>query len=214
MCAFICPVCSNWTVGGWVRRNLNNVRIVKSAQNNGRSLIHNFLQLRDINIVRVTRKGLTDERLGIVKIELPSKQAVDEVLKSKHKPNQYDDPSISGIFIRKSLPDEVRQQQRIKYLDPGPQGLLTKTKRGDIVPTNHSRGGYGGHGHGRGRGGRGRGGHGSPLNAAGVTHVEAGEASDLKELLTTVHGHQMLTIPNQTHKATKFLQVMLRLQIQ
>ncbi len=36
--AFICLLCSNWTVGGWVRKNLNVVRIVKSAQNNGRSL--------------------------------------------------------------------------------------------------------------------------------------------------------------------------------
>ncbi len=137
-----------------------------------KGIIHNFLQLRDINIVRVTRKGLTDERLGIVKIELPSKQAVDEVIKSKHKLNQFEDPSISGIFIRKSLPDEVRQQQRnndmiIKYLDP--QGLLTKTKRGDIVPTNHGRGGYSGRGHGRGRGGRGRGGRGrgSPRGRGG-----------------------------------------------
>ncbi len=137
-----------------------------------KGIIHNFLQLRDINIVRVTRKGLTDERLGIVKIELPSKQAVDEVIKNKHKLNQFEDPSISGIFIRKSLPDEVRQQQRnndmiIKYLDP--QGLLTKTKREDIVPTNQSRGGYGGRGHGRGRGSRGRGGRGrgSPRGRGG-----------------------------------------------
>ena len=36
--AFICPLCSNLMVGGWVRINPNIVRIVKSAQNNGRSL--------------------------------------------------------------------------------------------------------------------------------------------------------------------------------
>ncbi len=38
MCALICPLCSNWMVGEWVRINLNVVRILKSAQNNGRSL--------------------------------------------------------------------------------------------------------------------------------------------------------------------------------
>ena len=40
VCAFICPLCSNWMVGGWVRINSNVVRIVKSSQNNGRSLIN------------------------------------------------------------------------------------------------------------------------------------------------------------------------------
>ena len=35
----ISPLCSNWVVGGWVRIYPNVVRIVKSAQNNGRSLI-------------------------------------------------------------------------------------------------------------------------------------------------------------------------------
>ncbi len=34
----ICHLCSNWRVGGWVRKNPNVVRIVKSAQINGRSL--------------------------------------------------------------------------------------------------------------------------------------------------------------------------------
>ena len=37
-CAFISCCCSNWRMGGWVRLNLNIVRIIKSAQNNGRSL--------------------------------------------------------------------------------------------------------------------------------------------------------------------------------
>ncbi len=37
--ASICPLCTNWTVGGWVRIILNIVQIVKIVQNNGRSLM-------------------------------------------------------------------------------------------------------------------------------------------------------------------------------
>ena len=56
VCAFNCPLCSNWTVGGWIRINPNVVRIVKSAQNNGRSLI----SIREIIVIALTVSKRTD----------------------------------------------------------------------------------------------------------------------------------------------------------
>ncbi len=52
MCAFNIPVCSNWTVGGWVRINPDVVRIVKIAQNNGRSLTLKLIfPITDVSIL-------------------------------------------------------------------------------------------------------------------------------------------------------------------
>ncbi len=126
-----------------------------------KGIIHNFLQLRDINIVRVKRQGLNEERLGVVKIELPSKQSVDDVLRNKKKLRQHDDPNVNGIYLRQSQPDEIRQARRntnilLKHCDP--EGLFRMNARGDIVRQSYdnNRGGYSGRG--RGRGGRSRGG--------------------------------------------------------
>ncbi len=132
-----------------------------------KGIIHNFLQLRDINIVRVKRQGLNEERLGVVKIELPSKQAVDSVLRNKTKLRQHESPSVKGIYLRQSQPDEIRQARRntnilLKHCDP--EGVFRMNARGDIVrrSSDNNRGSFNGRGRGR-RGGRGRGhGRGGP----------------------------------------------------
>ncbi len=125
-----------------------------------RNIINNFLELPDINIIRAKRKGLTDEKLGIVKMELPSEEAVDDVIKCKHKLSSMEDETISNIYIRQSQPDETRTSQHndrllIKAIDPNGE-KFKYLRSGRIVPISDF-GGRGGH---RGRGGpnRGRGG--------------------------------------------------------
>ncbi len=131
-----------------------------------RNIINNFLELPDINIIRAKRKGLTDDKLGIVKMELPSEEAVDDVIKCKHKLSSMEDETISNIYIRQSQPDDTRTSQHndrllIKAIDP--HGEKFKYLRsGRIVPIT-DRGGHRGRGgpnRGRGGPGRGRGGPG------------------------------------------------------
>ncbi len=129
--------------------------------------------LPDINIIRVKRKGLTDDKLGIVKMELPSEEAVDDVLKYKSKLNNMEDETISNIYIRQSQPDDTRTFQHndrllIKAIDPhGEKFKYLRSGRivhiADHGGQGHDRGSYrgrGGPGRGRGGPGRGRGGPG------------------------------------------------------
>ncbi len=128
-----------------------------------KSLIHNILALPGIEVVRAKRKGLTEESLGIVKIELHSTHAVTVVLENKRLLMENEDSVISGIFIRQSQPEEVRRAIRntnIMLREFDVDGKFRTNVKGDIVP--RSRGNYRGQrGRGnRGRGGRGRGGPG------------------------------------------------------
>ncbi len=119
------------------------------------SLIHNILELPGINVVRAKRKGLTEERLGILKIELQSTHAVELVLENKSKLTDHENSDINGIFIRQSQPDEVRRSIRntgILLREFDVDGQFRMTARGDIV--RRTRGNYRGQ---RGRGNRGRG---------------------------------------------------------
>ncbi len=123
-----------------------------------KSLVHNILALPGIEVVRAKRKGLTEESLGIVKIELHSTHAVTVVLENKRLLMEHEDSVISGIFIRQSQPEEVRRAIRntnIMLREFDVDGKFRTNVKGDIVP--RSRGNYRGQ---RGRGNRGRGGRG------------------------------------------------------
>ncbi len=129
-----------------------------------RNIINNFLELPDINIIRAKRKGLTEEKLGIVKMELPSEEAVDDVIKCKHKLSSMEDETISNIYIRQSQPDDTRTSQHndrmlIKAIDPNGE-KFKYLRSGRIVPITDRGGHRGRGGPNRGRGGpnRGRGG--------------------------------------------------------
>ncbi len=149
-----------------------------------RNIINNFLELPDINIIRTKRKGLTDDKLGIVKMELPSEEAVDDVLKYKHKLSSMEDETISNIYIRQSQPDDTRTSQHndrllIKAIDPNGEKFKW-LRSGRIVPITdsggrgHGRGGYRGRsGPQRGRGGYGRG-RGGP-RGRGSGHARRGQ---------------------------------------
>ncbi len=136
-----------------------------------RNIINNFLELPDINIIRAKRKGLTDDKLGIVKMELPSEEAVDDVIKYKYKLKHMEDETINNIFIRQSQPDDTRRFQRndrllVKTIDPNGE-MLKWLPSGDIVPVEEH-GGRGGHNRGGHRGQRGPyRGHGGPGRGRG-----------------------------------------------
>ncbi len=136
----------------------------EDVQRKAELIINSHLGLPGVTVVRALRKGVKEDYVGIIKIELASEEEAKTVLQNKKKLGDHPDSSVNSIFLRPSKPDGDRKQERnnrefMKIVDPT-RSMLYMDEYGNVKPKGSGRGGFRGsrganRGRGRGRGPRG-----------------------------------------------------------